>query len=182
MQRHQAGNLDQAETIYAAVLQRQPERADVLNYMGILKHQRGDLAAAAALMRRIVELKPDADGVWNNLGNVLLDLDRDEEAADAFTRSIELVESPNVWANLARAWRRRGALDRSERVCRRALALQPDHGPAMHNLALALLAQRRIEEGVATALQRHAAAAAPRARRQLYARLLLQAGERSRPP
>ena len=61
---HQAGHLDEAETVYDAVLKRQPERAEVLNWLGILKRQRGDLAAAAALMRRVVELKPDADGVW----------------------------------------------------------------------------------------------------------------------
>ena len=179
VQRHQAGDLDQAETIYATVLQRHPDRPEVLNYLGILKHQRGHLEAAIALLRRVVELQPKADGVWSNLGNVLLDLERDEEAADAFTRSIELVETPHAWASLGRAWRRRGALDRSERVCRRALELQPDHGAAMHNLALALLAQRRIEEGVATALS--AAALLPVHERpySLYARMLLQCEERA---
>ena len=178
VQRHQAGDLDQAETIYDTVLQRHPERAEVLNYMGILKHQRGELDAAAALMRQVVDLQPEADGVWNNLGNVLLDLGQDEEAAAAFTRSIELVETPHVWANLARAWRRRGDLDRSERVCRRALELQPDHGAAMHNLALALLGQRRIEEGVATALKAGQLLPAHERGHSLYARLLLLAGER----
>src|SRR5205807_9354276 len=51
VQQHQAGHLDEAEKVYAAVLERRPDRADVLNVLGILKHQRGDLAAAAALMR-----------------------------------------------------------------------------------------------------------------------------------
>ena len=179
VQRHQAGDLDQAETIYDAVLRHHPERVDVLNYLGILKHQRGDLEEALALMRRVAERAPDADGVWNNMGNVLLALARDEEASDAFTRSIELVETPQVWSNLARAWRRRGALDRSEHACRRALAIDPDHGPATHNLALSLLAQRRFDEGVAMALK--AMQLLPEHERpcSVYVRLLLVVDERT---
>ena len=176
VRQHKAGDLDQAEAIYAAVLQRHPERTDVLNWLGILKHQRGDLEGALALMRHVVELTPDADGVWNNIGNVLLELDRDEEAAEAFTRSLELVETPQVWANLARAWRRRGALDRSERVCRRALELQPDNGAAMHNLALALIAQHRLDEGVDAALKASELLPRHEQRNSLYARMVLLMG------
>ena len=178
VQRHRDGDLDQAETIYDLVRERHPERMDVVNYLGILKHQRGELDASLALLRQVVERSPDADGAWNNIGNVLLELDRDEEAAEAFTRSLDLVETPDVWANLARAWRRRGALDRSERVCRRALEMQPDHGAAMHNLALALIVQRRFDEGVDAAMKASELLPGHERRDSLYARLLMQAGER----
>jgi len=177
VKRHQAGDLDQAETIYELVLSRHPERVEVVNFLGILKHQRGDLEGALALMRRVVECSPEADGAWNNLGNVLLELDRDEEASEAFTRSIELVETPQVWANLARAWRRRGALDRSERACRRALEMDAGHGPATHNLALALLAQRRIDDGVAAAQEAMQRLPLHEQRNSIYVRMLLAAGE-----
>ena len=177
VQRHRDGDLDQAETIYDLVRERHPERLDVVNYLGILKHQRGELDASLALLRQVVERSPDADGAWNNIGNVLLELDRDEEAAEAFTRSLDLVETPDVWANLARAWRRRGALDRSERVCRRALEMQPDHGAAMHNLALALILQRRVEEGVDAAMKASELLPGHERRDSLYARLLMQVGE-----
>ena len=153
VQRHQAGDLDQAEPIYEAVLQRQPDRAEVLNYMGILKHQRGELAQAAALMHRLLQLQPEADGVWNNLGNVLKRLGRTDEAADAFERSLELVPSAHAWSNLARVFRKRGDLARSEHACLRALALEADHGPAMHNLALARILDGHVEPGVAAALR-----------------------------
>ena len=178
VQRHRDGDLDQAETIYDLVRERHPERMDVVNYLGILKHQRGELDASLALLRQVVERSPDADGAWNNIGNVLLELDRDEEAAEAFTRSLDLAETPDVWANLARAWRRRGALDRSERVCRRALEMQPDHGAAMHNLALALIVQRRFDEGVDAAMKASELLPGHERRDSLYARLLMQAGER----
>jgi len=118
VQRHREGDLDQAEAIYRLVRERHPERMDVVNYLGILKHQCGELDESLALLRQVVERSPEADGAWNNIGNVLLGLDRDEEAAEAFARSLDLVETPDVWANLARAWRRRGAPDRSEQVGR----------------------------------------------------------------
>lgn len=179
VQRHQAGDLDRAEPIYERVLRQHPERLEVLNWLGILRHQRGDLEGALALMQRLVEQAPQSDGVWNNIGNVLLALARDEQAAAAFTRSIELQESPQVWSNLARAWRRRGALEQSERACRRALELAPDHGPALHNLALVLLAQHRPDEGVAAALQAMRLLPEHEQRRSVYLRLLLVAGDRA---
>ena len=177
VQRHREGDLDQAEAIYRLVRERHPERMDVVNYLGILKHQCGELDESLALLRQVVERSPEADGAWNNIGNVLLGLDRDEEAAEAFARSLDLVETPDVWANLARAWRRRGAPDRSEQVCRRALEMQPDHGAAMHNLALALIVQRRIEEGVDAAMKASELLPAHERRDSLYARLLMMAGE-----
>ncbi len=177
VQRHQAGDLDRAGPIYEAVLQRQPDRVEVLNWLGILKHQRGELAQAAALMRRVVLLQPDADGVWNNLGNVLMRLGRMDEAADAFRRSLELVPSPQAWSNVARVFRKQGDLARSAQACREALELDPEHGPATHNLALALIADGLAEPGVAAALRAMQLLPPHEQRRQLYMQLLLMLGE-----
>jgi predicted TPR repeat methyltransferase len=176
LERHRADDLDQAEAVYHAVLQRQPERVEVLNWLGILKHQRGELAAAAALMRRVIELQPDADGVWNNLGNVLLQQEEVDEAGAAFKRSLELAPTPEAWANLARVFRRHQDPERSERAARHALALAPEHGPATHNLALALILQHRFDEGVETALRAMRLLAPREQRRQLYMQLLLVSG------
>ena len=177
VQRHQAGDLDRAEAIYEAVLQREPDRAEVLNCMGILKHQRGELAEAAGLMRRLLQLQPEADGVWNNLGNVLMRLGRTDEAAEAFERSLELVPSAHAWSNLARVFRKRDDLARSEHACLQALALDADHGPAMHNLALARILDGRVDAGVAAALRAMQLLPPGQQRRQLYMHLLLLQGE-----
>ena len=99
MQRHQAGDLGQAEQIYEAVLEHDPERIDVLNLLGILKYQRGEHEAAIALMRRVVDADPNADGAWNNLGNALLGRNQIDEAAMAYKRSLELVPTAEAWAN-----------------------------------------------------------------------------------
>ena len=177
VQRHQAGHLEQARPIYEAVLQRQPERVDVLNWLGILRYQRGELAEAAALMRRLVQLQPEADGVWNNLGNVLMRLGQMDEAGEAFRHSLELVPTPQAWANIGRIFRKQGDMARSEQACLEALALDPDHGPALHNLALARISDGRAEEGVAAALRAMQLLPPHEQRRQLYMQLLLYVGE-----
>ena len=177
VQQHRAGNLDEAGKVYAAVLEREPERADVLNVLGILEHQRGDLAAAAALLRRVVELEPGSAGVWNNLGNVLMGLDDVDGAAGAFRHSLELAPTPDAWANLARVFRRRGDWTLSQQACVQALSLAPEHGPAMHNLALALMLEGRIAEGVEAALRAMQLLQPGEQRRQVYSQILLQSGE-----
>ena len=180
VRQHQAGRLDEAERLYAAVLERQPDRTDALNVMGILQYQRGRYADAAALLRRVVGIEPLADGVWNNLGNVLLRLDEVEEAGRAFRRSLELAPTADAWANLARVFRRVRDYTHSQQACLQALSLQADHAVAMHNLALALLLDGRLDEGVEAALRAMQLLAPGEQRRQLYAQILLLAGEHER--
>ncbi len=175
--RHQAGDLALAGRVYDAVLERDPQRVDVLNVLGILKYQCGELDAAAATMRRLLEIDPTADGVWNNLGNVLVKKGELVEAGEAFKRSLQLVPGADAWANLGRVYRRLGDLPVSEAACRQALALAPEHGPATHNLAVALLGQRRIDEGVQTALKAMEMLAPRERRRQTYVQYLLVAEE-----
>ncbi|MEO5688429.1 MAG: tetratricopeptide repeat protein [Burkholderiaceae bacterium] len=177
MRRHQAGDLRQAQQIYEAVLERDPDRTDVLNVLGILKYQTGELDEAIALLRRVVAARPEADGTWNNLGNALLRKNEVDEAAQAFKRSLQLVPTAEAWANLARVFRRRGDLPVSEQACYQALALAPDHGVATHNLALALLGQRKVAEGVEAALRAMALLQPGERRRQIYVQLLQVAGE-----
>ncbi|HEY9024981.1 MAG TPA: tetratricopeptide repeat protein [Burkholderiaceae bacterium] len=177
---HQAGHLDEAEKVYAAVLARRPDSAEALNVMGILKYQRGEHAAAAALLRRVVEIAPQADGVWNNLGNVLMRLGEVDEAGDAFKRSLQLAPSADAWANLARVFRRNRDWTHSQQACLQALSLVPDHGPATHNLALALLLEGRNDEGVEAALRAMQLLGQGEQRRQLYMQLLLVSGEREK--
>ena len=177
IERHQAGDLGLAERVYEAVLERDPDRVDVLNVLGILKYQCGELDAAAASLQRLLEIDPSADGVWNNLGNVLLKRGELGRAGEAFKRSLQLLPTAEAWANLARVYRRLGDLPVSEQTCLQALALAPDHGPATHNLALALLGQRRIEEGVQAALRAMQLLQPRERRRQTYVQYLLVADE-----
>jgi predicted TPR repeat methyltransferase len=176
VERHQRDQLDDAEMIYAALLERWPDHPDALNYMGVLQHQRGEYVAALDLLRRAVEVAPDAAGIWNNLGNVLKHLRETDEAERAYRRSIELAESPQALANLGSLLRRRGQWAEGEAACRRAIELAPAFGDAWHHLTLLLVAQDRIAEAVAAARQATLLLPPGQRRRGSYTRALVNAG------
>ena len=177
---HRQGDLDGAEPIYAEILRLEPRRPDALNFMGMLQLQRGDRLQALELLRRASTIAPKQPTVWNNLGNVLLALDRLGEAEKAFRRSLALHESAEALTNIARVQRRRQEWTRSETSCRRALTLAPTSGEAWHYLSLALLGQRRSEEAFEAAVQAELLLAPAAKRREAYGRALSAAGEHER--
>jgi len=177
IERHQLDELDDAEMIYAALLERWPDHPDVLNHMGVLRHQRRDSAAALALLRRAVEVAPDAAGIWNNLGNVLKHLRETDEAEHALRRSLELAESPQALANLGSLLRRRGQWAEGEAACRRAIEIAPTFGDAWHHLSLLLVAQDRIPEAILAASQAMVLLPPHKRRRDSYTRALVNAGQ-----
>ena len=174
--RHRLGELDVAEAIYAELLRREPRRPDALNFMGLLQHQRGEHARALALLRLASQLAPKQPSVWNNLGSVLMALDRLAEAEKAFRRGLALVDSAETLTNIARLQRRRQEWTRSEQSCRRAIALAPQAGEAWHYLSLALLGQQRTEEAFEAAVQAELLLPARSRRRETYGRALSAAG------
>ena len=176
IERHQLDQLDDAEMIYAALLERWPDHPDALNYMGVLKHQRGKDDVALDLLRRAVEVAPDVAGIWNNLGNVLKHLRQTDEAERAFRRSLELGESPQALANLGSLLRRRRQWAEGEAACRRAIEIAPAFGDAWHHLTLLLVAQDRIAEAVAAARQATLLMPPGQRRRGSYTRALVNAG------
>ena len=175
---HRAGLFDRAEPIYAVLLQRWPEHVDVLNHYGVLKHQRGDSLAAVTLIARATELAPDAPGPWNNLGNVLLRLQRTDEAERAFRQSLSLQpDSAEAWTNLGRTLRRRRAFEEAEAACRRALELAPNFVDAWYALALVLISAGRVPEGIVANAKAMTLLPPHRRRRDSFARALVLAGE-----
>jgi predicted TPR repeat methyltransferase len=143
----------------------------------VLQHQRGDSDRALTLLRRAAQAAPQAAGIANNLANVLLRLNRVDEAEQAFKRSIGLSESGEAWANLSRVLRRRRQWPEAEAACRRALEIAPGFGDAWHNLSLVLFAADRIAEGVEAAARAMVLLPPHKRHRDSYTRALVLAGE-----
>lgn len=145
-----ARKFEHAEAALKALLQRWPGQGDALHFLGVLQHQRGDSEAGVALIRQAIQALPREAGPWNNLGNVLVESQRFDEAEQAYLKCLEV--SPDfldALSNLAAIHCKRGRYTDAEALCRRAIAARPDFGQAWYNLSVALLAQQRIEEGLA---------------------------------
>ncbi len=83
---HRAGRLAEAEGIYRQILAIDRNYVDALNLLGALCGQIGQWEAALELIGRAIKLKPDLVIAHSNLGNILRDLGRLEEAARRYSR------------------------------------------------------------------------------------------------
>jgi predicted TPR repeat methyltransferase len=142
--------LDKAAAVLESVLARWPGQADALHFLGVLKHRAGDSEAALALIGQAIEAMPGEAGPINNLGNVLVEEQRFEEAEAAYRQCLEVQpDFIDALSNLATIHSKRGEHVEAEALCRRAIAAKPDFGQAWYNLSVSLLAQKRIDEGLA---------------------------------
>ena len=87
-------------------VQKNPESASAWRMLGRVQTQRGDLAGAEKSFRKAAELGPLNAAVHYDLGQTLLDLDREREALEYFERTVELApeseyaESARTYLNL----------------------------------------------------------------------------------
>ena len=90
MAAHRAGRLAEAETCYRRVLNFDAKQFPVLFMLGVLHAQRGEYAAAERLLGDALKLNPNDAGGQFNYGNVLLRLDRFDEAFEALGKALAL--------------------------------------------------------------------------------------------
>lgn len=149
MQLHQQGLLAQAKLLYAAALQLQPRHVTALSHMGVLSYQMSDPAGACHWLQQATTVAPDDLSLRANLGGVLLELERFEEAIEQL--SAVLARDPrNTQAFYNRALAHQGLKAHEAAVAdyTHALALQPDLAPAYSNRGNALRDLDRLDEAL----------------------------------
>ena len=149
----QEGRIKGAVQLYTRILEQAPNHVDALHFLGLAQFQLGDGEAAVDWIRRAIALKPDFAGAYNNLGNVLKCLHHFADAAQAYHRVIELepvTPMPTTTWDLLRA---QGKAAEAETMLRRALALQPQHAGALHNLGNVLVELQQDNEAADVYMQ-----------------------------
>src|SRR5882724_10759525 len=151
---HRQGKHDLAMQRYVAILQREPNNADVLYYVAVLALQEGQIAEGIKVIGRALDLgqsnlaKPQAR-FYNLLGQAQLRLNQDQDALTAFGRAIE------TDASFADAYGNRGTLlAEMKRLPEaladfdRALTLRPDNPTDLCNRAGVLSDMGRLDEAL----------------------------------
>ena len=87
---HRAGRLDEAEHAYRGVLRTNSTNVDALHLLGVLHRARGDPLAATELIGQALRQAPAFAEAHANFGNALVDLERFDEAAAAYSRALDL--------------------------------------------------------------------------------------------
>lgn len=151
---HQSGNRDGAERIYRGILEREPDNAVALHFLGVARHQAGDEAEALASLRRALQLTPDDPGLLNNYGNVLIETGSPREAIPIYRRVAELQpDNPQPFNNAGVLLRAIGAPDLAEEAFQKAIELAPTDPNAYHNLGNLLIGVGRAREAIAYGLK-----------------------------
>jgi protein O-GlcNAc transferase len=95
--RHEPGDLDAAEALYAAALNAEPDNLNGLQLLGLLVHRRGHASEAVALLEKAIAALerrggPTAEhaGLYNNFGMALRAAGRIKEAVANLRRGIAL--------------------------------------------------------------------------------------------
>ncbi len=136
MQMHQQGSLEEAQALYAKVLEVEPDNPDVLHFLGVLNHQIGESAKGISMLRRAVAQVPDYADAHNNLGNILKETGATAEAEAAYRKVIGLnPEHADAHSNLAVILKAQNNLEGAQEHCRRAVAINPKHADALINLS-----------------------------------------------
>ena len=147
LEKHQAGQLDEARLLYTAILSEHPESADALHLLGVLHHQQRDHAEAVRLIERAIELDPDPSEFYSNLAEAYKAFGKTEEAIVAYGQAVE--RDP---LNLA-AWQNLGLLLQIHRrpieavnAWQKAVQLDPDSAVSHNNFGMSLQTLGRLTE------------------------------------
>ena len=145
----QRGFVDAAQQLCDRILAIDPAHPDALHFSGLLLHRKGDSAGALERVRQALALRPATALIWNNLGNILLTLNRHDEAGEAYERSASLApDDADLLNNLGVLRRAQGRHEEAEATLWRAIALRPQFVDAYNNLAGVLHERGKRAEAV----------------------------------
>jgi tetratricopeptide (TPR) repeat protein len=130
------GNLDLAVAHMREACQSPRAPAVYLSDFAEICRQKGLLAEGEEAARSAAVLAPDFAAAWNNLGIILQEELKLDEARVCLERSLVLApRNPETLNNLANTLKRLGRAAEAEKRWGEALALKPDYAEALSNLS-----------------------------------------------
>jgi tetratricopeptide (TPR) repeat protein len=150
-QHQKAGRLDAAEQLFRQILVVDPHHADSLHLLGVIAHKNGNDGCAIDLIAQAITLNGTDPSYHSNLGNLLRNQGRANEAAAFYRRAMDL--RPNYAEALNNRGKMLATLHRPAEalaIYDRALALKPDYAEALNNRGNALGDLHRPAEALAS--------------------------------
>jgi tetratricopeptide (TPR) repeat protein len=145
---HRAGRLEEAISLYGAILRSNPDQPDILNNLGVALRRTKRFDASLAAYQRAARIRPDNAGLWSNMGNCLREMQNFDAARKAHERALALdPKTKSHPFNAGLVARDLNRLDEAVDYFDQALAIDGDYVDALWDRALALLSLGRYAEG-----------------------------------
>jgi tetratricopeptide (TPR) repeat protein len=136
---------------------RQDAKPQYLASLGSTLQSQGRFEEALQVFDKAVQLKPDAAALWKFLGNVLIKLDRRDQAVLSLQHVLRLDSRDRDAAyNCGALLLQSGRWDEALVCFNLCDQLQPDQAPTLLNRALALCGLGRFEQALADSKRAHA--------------------------
>jgi protein O-GlcNAc transferase len=154
VQKHQSGQLHEAEFLYKHILKLQDQfdnqyHAIASSNLGSIFEQQGLLEAAQESYQQALNLNPDYAEAYYNLGNVLKKQNLLEASVESYQRALQF--QPNyaqAHNNLGNVFQQQGLLDAALKSYQQALRIKPEYAQAYDNLGNVFLQKGKLEEAV----------------------------------
>jgi tetratricopeptide (TPR) repeat protein len=144
------GNWGVAENYLTEALALEPENVMALRNQAYLYERRGDYTAAIESYQKAVEVAPYRFDLYLEKGRQyqigLLDYDA---AIEAYRKAADAYRAPVTLTVLGSGLYNAGDALQAVRVLQEAVEMDPDYGPALVNLGMALYARRNYEDAAA---------------------------------
>jgi len=150
---HQAGNPQQAQHLYRAILTYAPHHPEAHYRLGVLAVQTNRALAGLPHFRAAWELKPDDCRYWSSYLAALITTGEPGAACLALELVLgsvaPLARDADVYARVGALFQDAGRLDGAERAYLRALECKPDFAEVHNNLGIVLKDAGRPDEAEA---------------------------------
>lgn len=148
---HQQGRLREAERLYQAVLQAQPDHFDALHFLGILRAQQGNAEVAVKLIALALEQNPRSAEAHSNLGNVFQALGHHDKAISSYDKALAIrPDFADALCNRGSALQALNHHGEAMASYDQALLITPDHVLTLNNRGNVLQELGRYDEAIAS--------------------------------
>jgi len=146
---HHAGRLQDAQDLYAEIIEQDPTHGDALNLLGTVLAQSGQVEQAVAFLRRAVQAAPEVPNYACNLGVVLMDLGRYDQSKAAFEKAIKADRRfADAYYNLGKLYKQMELPGEAVLAFEQTLSLAPERFDALVNMGNMYFDQNRLAEAI----------------------------------
>ncbi|MDD1607795.1 MAG: tetratricopeptide repeat protein, partial [Methylococcaceae bacterium] len=151
VQLHQQGQLEQAEVLYKAILQAQPQHANALHLLGVLNYQRGQVQIAVDLISQSLNINPNDATAHSNIGLAFQAQGRFDEALASYDRALAISpDSAETLYNRGNLLLTHQYFNEALISYDRVLVINPNYVEAYSNRGVALQNLRQLDAALAS--------------------------------